>query len=88
MIEGMASGRPVIVTRTEGLKSYLADSDALTVVAPENVTELRDAIIALLASEDRAAAMGRRAAEIALERYGSETHVETIARVLETLGPS
>lgn len=85
MVEGMATGRPVIVTRTEGLDGYLDDTDALTIVSPGNVAELRDAILALLNSKDRAAAIGRRAAEIAAVRYGSEIHVETIARMLERL---
>lgn len=85
MVEGMASGRPLIVTQTEGLEGYLDDSDAMIVVPPHDVAQLRAAIRTLIDEPDRAAAMGRRAAEIAELRYGSETHVENIARAMETL---
>ena len=85
MVEGMASGRPVIVTRTEGLDGYLDDRDALSVVSPGDRADRRAAILALIDAPDRAAAMGRRGLEIATGRYGSDTHVETIARALEQL---
>lgn len=82
MIEGMASGRPIIVTRTEGLEGYLDDRDALTVVPPLDAAALRTAIEDLLQSPEKAA-RGARAAEIASKLYGSETHVENIAAILE-----
>jgi glycosyltransferase involved in cell wall biosynthesis len=83
IVEGMASGRPVIVTSTEGLKGYLDDDDALIVVSPGNAEELRRALVDLLASSSRIEAMGRRAAEIAQERYSSERYVDTIAELME-----
>lgn len=83
MVEGMASARPIIVTRTEGLEGYLDDSDALTLVPPGDAAALRAAILDLLNSPEKIAARGERAAEIARERYGSDTHVETIAAIME-----
>lgn len=85
MVEGMASGCPIVVTRTEGLDGYLDDDDALTVVAPSNVIELRAAIEAIIHDPAKATAMGTRAAAIAASRYGSETHVECIAGAMEQL---
>jgi glycosyltransferase involved in cell wall biosynthesis len=85
MIEGMASARPIIVTRTEGLKGYLDDEDALTLVAPEDPAALRQAILGLLESPATMKARGQRAAEIATKRYSSETHVEKLASILESL---
>lgn len=86
MVEGMASGRPIIVTETEGLKGYLDDDDALTLVPPRDAKALRGAIVELLNSPATRAARGQRAAEIATERYGSDTHVETLAKILRGLG--
>lgn len=83
MIEGMSSARPIIVTETAGLAGYLNDTDALTVVPPSNSKALRAAIVDLIESPDQAAERGRRAGQIAAERYGSDTHVETLAQILE-----
>lgn len=85
MIEGMASARPIVVTRTEGLRGYLDDADALTAVAPDDPKALRQAILDLLNSPTTMEARGQRAAQIASERYGSETHVETLATILGNL---
>jgi glycosyltransferase involved in cell wall biosynthesis len=85
MVEGMASARPVIVTKTEGLEGYLDDTDALTIVPPEDPAALRTAILDLIKSPEVIAMKGRRAAEIAQERYGSDTHVDTIAKIMEGL---
>jgi glycosyltransferase involved in cell wall biosynthesis len=87
MVEGMASARPIIVTKTEGLDGYLDDTDALTLVPPGDAEALRTAIVDLLNSPETIAARGRRGAEIASERYGSDTHVETIAKIMEGLTP-
>lgn len=85
MVEGMASGCPIIVTRTEGLDGYLDDTDAITVVSPGNVEELRNAVVSLINSPERRATMGRRAHEIAEQRYSSEVHVEVLAGMLQRL---
>lgn len=85
MLEGMASGRPVIVTRTQGLEGYLNDTDALTLIDPSDPAQLRQAILNVLADPELAAKRGDRAAQIAAERYGSETAMENTARVLEQL---
>lgn len=87
MVEGMASARPIIVTKTEGLEGYLDDTDALTLVPPGDASALRKAILELLKSPDMIAARGQRAAEIAHERYGSDTHVEQIAKTMERMSP-
>jgi len=85
MVEGMASARPIVVTRTEGLRGYLDDEDALTAVAPDDPAALRRAILDLLDSPGTMEARGQRAAQIATERYGSETHVENLASILGNL---
>ncbi len=86
MVEGMASARPIIVTNSEGLKGYLDDTDALTLVPPNDAKALRAAILELLETPGTRAIRGRRAAKIATERYGSDTHVETLAKILQSIG--
>lgn len=85
LVEGMATARPIIVTKTEGLEGYLDDTDALVTTPPGDSKALRATIIELLEAPARAAAMGRRAAEIAAERYGSDKHVETLASLLSSI---
>lgn len=84
LMEALASGRPAIVTRTVGLEGYLDDLDAITLVEPGDAAQLRQAILDAVGSAP-SADRGRRAVEIARERYGSETAVENTARVLEAL---
>ena len=88
MVEGMASGCPIVVTRTEGLEGYLDDTDAITVVSPGDAGELRGALLSVINSPDRRAAMGRRAREIAEEKYSSDVHVEVLAGILQGLKES
>lgn len=85
LLEAMASGRPVIVTASEGLQGYLSDEDAITVVPQGNPAAMRDAITTLLSDPDNAATRGRRAREIACERYGASAHVDAIASALKAL---
>ena len=85
LVEAMASGRPVVVTASEGLAGYLDDADALSVVPQRDPAAMRTAIEAVLADPKAADARGRRAREIAESRYDSVAHVETIARALRGL---
>ena len=85
LVEGMASGRPVIVTASEGLTGYLEDADAIAAVPQRDPAAMRAAIQAVLANPDAAAAQGRRARDIAERRYDSVAHVETIAKALRGL---
>jgi len=88
IVEGMASGKPVIVTNTEGLKGYLDDTDAITSIPPGHVAALRNAIVSLLESPETARSRGERAHDIALQEYSSEAHVEILAGLLEDLRAS
>lgn len=82
LLEAMASGRPVIVTASEGLQGYLDDKDAITVVPQRDPVAMREAIRTMLSDPDTAATRGRRAREIACERYGAAAHVDAIASAL------
>lgn len=85
LLEAMASGRPVVVTASAGLAGYLDDEDAITVVPQRDATAMREAITTLLSYPDAAATRGRRAREIAGERYGAAAHVDVISSTLRAL---
>jgi glycosyltransferase involved in cell wall biosynthesis len=77
LMEAMACGRPVVVTSTVGMERYIHPDAALSVPTGDPVA-LRNAIQHLLAHPERAAAMGRRGRELALERHSIERHVRTL----------
>lgn len=74
LMEGMASGRPVVVTRSRGLEGYI-DERACIPVPPGEPKRMADAIRHLLDHPAEAAAMGRRGRELALERHTMEAYV-------------
>jgi glycosyltransferase involved in cell wall biosynthesis len=90
LLQAMACGRPVVVTRTAAIaEGYgLADDDNVRLVAPGSVDEFEAAVSGLLADGDRAATLGRRArahveATLTWERYVERLHdvlAETAAR--------
>lgn len=86
LMEGLASGRPVIVSATEGLAGYL-DAPGVQTVPPGDAGALRAAIEVLLAAPPTPAALAA-AAQVAQERHRVEAYVETIATNLERLARS
>ncbi len=85
MMEGLACGRPVVVTRSPGLSDYLSPSDGLSVVEPGDPAAMRAAIVKLLENPAAAEAQGRQGLELATRRYDFDRSVETIATRLEAL---
>ena len=59
LMEGLACGRPVVATRTEGLRRYLAPDDGLSLVEAFDAAGLRRAILRLLEHPAEAEAQGR-----------------------------
>jgi glycosyltransferase involved in cell wall biosynthesis len=68
-IEAMASGTPVICSRVGGLSEVVEDGASGFLVEPGNTVELRERISQLLRDRGLAQRMGRRAREVALERF-------------------
>jgi glycosyltransferase involved in cell wall biosynthesis len=87
MMEAMACGRPTVVTRTDGLATYLAGNDAVVQVPAGDAVALRRAIIRILDDPENAQRLGQRAVALARERHDSDVHVETLARHIEALRP-
>lgn len=85
LVEAMACRKPIVVTRTEGLKEYVADSDAILSVEPEDAQGLQQAIAHLLNNPQEAEARAEKAYQLALQRHQVEQYVETIATWMENI---
>lgn len=86
VIEGMAQGRPAIVTEAGGLPEMVDDGASGYVVPIGDHAALADRIGRLAADPERASAMGRRAREIVAERFSAEQTVDqTLALYQELL---
>ncbi|MBW4596542.1 MAG: glycosyltransferase family 4 protein [Brasilonema angustatum HA4187-MV1] len=85
LMEAMACRRPVIVTRTQGLDQYIAETDAVIMVKPENVEDLKQAITYLLNNPQEADALAERGYRLALSRHDSDQYVNYITKELKQL---
>ncbi|WP_414661874.1 glycosyltransferase [Horticoccus sp. 23ND18S-11] len=74
LLEAMAVGRPVILTRTGAVPGELdVDKQGCGIfVPPNNPKQLAEAMHFLRANPDRAAEMGKTGREICMRQYGSE----------------
>ena len=88
LMEGLASGRPVVVTTTEGLQHYLDQTDAMTVVPPGDTEAMRAAILGILNDPVAAAARGNAARALACQRHTVERYIDTIEAELRRLASS
>ena len=82
LMEGMASGRPVVVTETRGLKAYI-DAGAVIPVRPGDANQMREAIQHVMKNPAEAAAMGRAARELALRRHSMEGYVAGLRELIK-----
>jgi glycosyltransferase involved in cell wall biosynthesis len=78
-LEAMASGTPVVASRTGGLPEVVRDGETGLLVTPGDVAELRDGIDRLLRDPALARRMGRQARALVLDRF---TWEETARRCL------
>jgi glycosyltransferase involved in cell wall biosynthesis len=83
VLEAMASGTPVIASRTGGLPEVVRDGDTGFLVTPGDVGELHDRIDELLRDPRRAQRMGEAARADVLDRF---TWHRTAQRCLRAYG--
>ena len=82
VLEGMASGRPVVVTGNPGLAEYVQDGVTGILVRPGDVDAMAKAIADLLRDPDRAAEMGKAAAEDVRRRFTSDIMAKQLAALV------
>lgn len=83
-LEGMAMGKPVILTRNPYVEGFIEDGVTGFYVEPANPAQLRDRIRWLLDHPEEAEAMGRRAREKAERDFSVERYVERILQPFDT----
>lgn len=69
VVEGMASGLPVVATRVGGMAETVVDGETGLLVEPEQPERLADAMVAILTDPERARRMGRVGRERAVANY-------------------
>ncbi len=85
LVEAMACRKPIVVTRTEGLKEYLMDADAILTVEPGDAKGLQQAISHLLNNPQEAETRAEKAYQLAIKRHQVEQQIETIATLMENI---
>ncbi|MEO5675981.1 MAG: glycosyltransferase family 4 protein [Usitatibacter sp.] len=81
LMQAMACGLPVVTTPVGSIEEIVSDGDTGVLVPPEDAARLREAIERLLPDAGLRAALGRRAAQVARERFGEEHMVERMVAV-------
>jgi len=85
LLEALAMGKPVIVSDNPALRDYLPPADAGIVVPIGDDKALRAAILDLASNPAKAAAMGRKAREFAVERFSARNHYTAMADMFKAV---
>jgi glycosyltransferase involved in cell wall biosynthesis len=80
-LEAAERGRAAIVSRVGGLPEIVADGETGLVVAPEDDTELAEAILALARDPERVRTLGVAARQRAVSSFSPEAAVDGVERV-------
>jgi glycosyltransferase involved in cell wall biosynthesis len=88
VLEAMASGTPVVVSRLDGLPEVVRDGETGFLVTPGDVGELHDRLAQLLADRALAARMGRRGREVVLKQFTWDACARRCLAAYEELVPS
>jgi glycosyltransferase involved in cell wall biosynthesis len=83
LLEAMAAGRAVVASDIPGIREALEPAAAGVLVPPRDAATLAAAIEALVDDEPRRAELGRRAREVAAERYRLGTMLERTLAILD-----
>ncbi|WP_224249203.1 glycosyltransferase family 4 protein [Hyalangium gracile] len=86
-LEGMAMGKPVILTRNPYVEGFIEDGVTGFHVEPSNPAQLRERIRWLLDHPEEAEAMGRRGRQKAERDFSVERYVERILAPFSAAGP-
>lgn len=82
-LEAMATGRPVVMSRTAGMDSYVPDFQAGKLVDPGNPDQLAAGILEYLDDPESRDAAGRFGLEHVHSRHTSQQMVEAISAIIE-----
>ena len=85
LLEAMALEQPVIATDVGGVGSTVARGESAVLVPPNNVRAFADALVALAAEPQRAAALGESGRRIYLERFTDGKMADAYADLLRSV---
>jgi glycosyltransferase involved in cell wall biosynthesis len=85
ILEAMAAGLPVVASDVGGNAEAVQDGVSGTIIPPENVGALADAIAGLLDDPERARSFGRAGKEIVARRFSNEAMLQRVVRVYRRL---
>lgn len=81
-VQAMLAGRPVVVSRTQGLAEIVKDGETGLLVRPDDPVALADAIAELLDDPARASALAKAGRQDAAERFGAQRYRAQMGRLL------
>ncbi|MEO1252318.1 MAG: glycosyltransferase family 4 protein [Pseudomonadota bacterium] len=85
ILEGMATGRPVIASRSVGLAGLFEDESGIAWVAPGDAPQLRETIQSLLADPDARRQLAEKGRAVFSAGHRFDDQVEAIAKRLAAL---
>jgi len=83
LMEAMACRRPVIITKTIGLATEMAEKGLVWGVQPDSPEELRAAIVHILDHPEEATTKAEAAYQYYLENHTSDEYIEQVSRLLQ-----
>jgi len=83
MLECMASGKPVIASRTGGIAEIIRDGENGVLASPGDERELSRAMLRLLGDEDAGRRLGEAARKTVVERFTIEGMIEGTVQIYE-----
>lgn len=84
-LEAMATGKPLILSRSPGLEDYVEHDETGYFVPPQDSATLRDSILSLWENPVQRQRLGANARRVVEERMNMDTYVNQIASVMEKL---
>ncbi|PYS74859.1 MAG: glycosyltransferase family 1 protein, partial [Acidobacteria bacterium] len=81
--EAMATGIPVVATRTEGAQEVVEDEATGLLVPIGDVDQIAAALIRLLKDRELRMQLGARAAKVVQERFSLDRMVDEIERLYQ-----
>jgi len=82
LLQAMAMGKPVIVTRTSGTEDYVEDRKTGVFVKPHDVDELRNKILFLYNNSSARETLGLNAKKTVIEKYLPMNYVEGVSYII------
>ena len=85
ILEAMACGKPVIATNVGGIPEIVEHKINGLLVEPDNVHELKNALLYILENKNEAKEMGDNATKYVAENYSVDAVVEKMERIYEEM---